>query len=119
MEEEPQIEATTNITNKDLKYINSKAALFFGSVTSFKDLFNFNDDPTEIVVDFENSRVYDHSGLEAINNITEKYASLDKKLHLCNLSNECASLIKQGKNIVEVSVLETLEHHHLAEDSLG
>ena len=114
-----KIEATTNITSKGLKVYKLEGCLFFGSVTSFKDLFNFNDDPAEIVVDFENSRVYDHSGLEAINNITEKYASLEKKLHLCNLSNECASLIKQGKNIVEVSVLETLEHHHLAEDSLG
>ena len=114
-----KIEATTDETNKGLKVYKLEGCLFFGSVTSFKDLFNFNDDPAEIVVDFENSRVYDHSGLEAINNITEKYASLDKKLHLCNLSSECASLIKKGKNIVEVSVLKTLEHHHLADDSLG
>ncbi len=92
--------------------------LFFGSVASFKNLFDYHNDPENIVIDFAQSRVYDHSGLEAINNVSEKYASLGKKLHLYNLSPECASLIDKGKNIIEVSVIDNLDWHHLADDSL-
>ena len=91
--------------------------LFFGSVTSFKDLFSFKDDQEHVVIDFKNSRVWDHSGIEALNNITERYGKYDKKLHLLNLSQECKDLIGKASNIVELSVIENLEWH-IADDLL-
>jgi SulP family sulfate permease len=93
-------------------------ALFFGSSTSFKELFSYRDDPEEVVIDFKRSRVYDHSGLEAINAITEKYAQLGKRLHLLNLSRECRNLLHKAGNIIEVSVIEDLDWH-LSDDSLA
>lgn len=92
--------------------------LFFGSVSSFKDLFKLDDDADDIVINFANSRVYDHSGVEAINNITERYAAKGKKLHLYNLSAECRDLIKKADNITEITIIEDLEWH-LADDSLA
>lgn len=91
--------------------------LFFGSVSSFKELFNFKDDNEHIVIDFKNSRVWDHSGIEALQNITERYAKYDKKLHLLNLSKDCRDLLGNAKNIVELSVIENLEWH-IADDKL-
>lgn len=91
--------------------------LFFGSVTSFKDLFDFKNDKEHVVINFEDSRVWDHSGLEALQNITERYHQNSKKLHLLNLSKECRDLLKNAGNIVELSVIEDLEWH-LAEDKL-
>jgi SulP family sulfate permease len=41
--------------------------LFFASVTKFKDLFDLENDTKEIIIDFVNSRVMDHSAIEAIN----------------------------------------------------
>ncbi len=95
-----------------------EGCLFFGSVTSFKNLFDFENDPKDIIIDFENSRVYDHSGLEAINFIAEKYSKQNKSLHLLNLSKECRQLLKNADNIVEVSVIENLDWH-LADDALA
>ena len=91
--------------------------LFFGSVTSFKDLFDFKNDQEHVVIDFSNSRVWDHSGIEALQNITERYAQYDKKLHLLNLSKECSQLLGNAKNIVELSIIENLEWH-IADDLL-
>ena len=91
--------------------------LFFASVTSFKDLFNFKDDNEHVVIDFKNSRIWDHSGLEALQNITERYAQNDKKLHLLNLSSDCQQLLHNAGNIVELSVVKNLEWH-IADDSL-
>ncbi len=92
--------------------------LFFGSVSSFKDLFDFQNDKEHIVIDFKNSRVWDHSGIEALQNITERYAKYDKKLHLLNLGPDCKQLIGNAKNIVELSVIEDLKWQHIADDEL-
>lgn len=93
-------------------------ALFFGSVTSFKEIFEIERDPEHVVIDFENARVHDHSGLEAINFIAGKYAERGKKLHLMNLSSECRDLLDKADSIVEVTIIEGL-NWHLAEDKLA
>lgn len=92
--------------------------LFFGSVASFKSLFDFKNDAEHVVIDFEESRVWDHSGLEALQNITERYSQNGKKLHLLNLSEECRMLLGKAGNIVELSVIEDLEWH-IADDALA
>jgi SulP family sulfate permease len=63
--------------------------LFFGSVTSFNEQFDVVNDPSEVVIDFKDARVMDSSGAEAIDNITEKYKKLGKKLTLRHLSKDC------------------------------
>lgn len=91
--------------------------LFFGSVSSFKELFDFANDQEHVVIDFEESRVWDHSGIEALQNITDRYGKLDKKLHLLNLSSDCQTLLGKASNIVELSLIKSLEWH-VADDQL-
>jgi len=92
--------------------------LFFGSVQSFKELFDFTNDPLDIVIDFDKAHVHDHSGLEAINFVAEKYGQQGKKLHLLNLSDECQTLLKKAENIVEVNIIKGA-HYQLADDQLA
>ena len=68
--------------------------LFFGSVTSFFEQFDVKDDPQNIVIDFNKTRVMDSSGVEAIDNITKKYEKEGKKLTLRHLSQDCRTLLK-------------------------
>jgi SulP family sulfate permease len=105
-------------SNDEQKIYKLNGPLFFGSVSSFKELFDFKNDPNEVFIDFKNSRVCDHSGIEALNNITERYAQNNKKLHLLNLSKECSTLISKMENVVEISVIEDLEWH-IADDLLA
>ncbi len=63
--------------------------LFFGSVTSFNEQFDVENDPSEVIIDFKNARVMDSSGAEAIDSITDKYKKLGKKLTLRHLSEDC------------------------------
>lgn len=104
-------------TMKDKKVYRLKGPLFFASTTKFKEIFNYKNDPKDVVIDFENSRVYDHSAIEAINSVAEKYKKYNTKLHLVNLSEDCKKLIKDADNIVEVSVLDNLIWH-VADDKL-
>lgn len=92
--------------------------LFFASVSSFKEMFDPAGDPDDVVVDFYYTRVYDQSGLEAINGIAEKYRAAGKRLHLTHLSDECRGLLDTAGDLVEVNVSED-PHYHIATDRLG
>lgn len=113
-----KMNATSYINKAGYRIYTLDGPLFFGSVQSFKDIFDFNNDPVDIVIDFEKAHVHDHSGLEAINFVTEKYGQLGKKLHLLNLSDECHKLLKKAENIVEVNIIEAT-HYQLADDRLA
>ncbi len=112
-----KIHANIMIDEHGTKVYKLESALFFGSAQSFKDLFDPLNDPQDVVIDFAKARVYDHSGIEAINNITQRYADQGKFLHLLNLSKECQELMDKADNIVEVSLIEDLDWH-IADDRL-
>ncbi|GAA4650905.1 SulP family inorganic anion transporter [Kistimonas scapharcae] len=92
--------------------------LFFGSVSHFMALFDAKGDPEDVIVDFRYSRVCDHSGLEAIDTLAERYTKAGKKLHLRHLTEECRSLLSRAQYLVEVNVMED-PHYHVASDKLG
>ncbi len=110
------IHAKKSVEGNKVKY-DLEGPLFFASVSSFKELFDFNKDPEHIYIDFKNSRIWDHSGIEALQNITERYAHNGKKLHLLNLGPDCKILLEKAENIVELSVQENA-HWHIADDQL-
>ena len=81
--------------------------LFFGSIAQFRDLFNpKNDTEDDIVIDFKNARVWDHSALEAIDALAVKYKDAGKTLHLVHLSPDCQLLLKNARDMVEVNMIE-------------
>ena len=92
--------------------------LFFASVSSFKELFDPSRDPDDVVIDFYYTRVYDQSGLEAINLLAEKYESCGKRLHLTHLSSECRDLLDRAGDFVDINVSEDPQYH-VATDRLG
>jgi len=92
--------------------------LFFGSVNRFKSLFTPEKDPQEIIIDFQNARVVDHSAIEAIDSLAEKYIKAGKTLHLRHMSPECRLLLKKAVDMVEVNLMED-PNYHVADDKLA
>ncbi len=80
--------------------------LFFASVESFAALFNPREDPDDVVIDFFETRVLDHSGLNAIDTLAEKYKRGGKNLRLRHLSPDCRALLERAGSLVEVNVIE-------------
>jgi SulP family sulfate permease len=78
--------------------------LFFGAVTSFKDLFTPAEDPNTVHIEFKGCRVYDHSALEAINGICAKYRDLGKDVILMNLSQDCQKMLTKAEQIMDVTI---------------
>lgn len=92
--------------------------LFFASTSSFRDLFDVDNDSDDVVIDFYYSRVYDQSGMEAINALADKYKSAGKRLHLTHLSPECRALLDQAGDLVEINHSEDPQYH-VASDRLA
>lgn len=82
--------------------------LFFGSVITFNSKFDIKNDPEKIEIDFIESKVSDHSGIEAISNLAKKYLDLGKQLKLTHLSPECKTLLLKAdpelEKIIEISI---------------
>ncbi len=105
------ISANTYVNDKGFKFYEITGPLFFGSVQNFHELFDPRNDPQEVVVDFANTRVYDHSGLEAIDTLAERFARAQKTLHLRHLSAECKQLMDKAGSLVEVNLMEDPVYH--------
>ena len=103
----------TSINEHGSKIYQLHGVLFFGSATRFRDLFTPHDDPDDVVIDFYFSRVYDQSGLEAINALADRYEKLGKRLHLRHLSDDCRRLLDKAGELVEVNISED-PHYHVA-----
>ncbi|WP_299181077.1 SulP family inorganic anion transporter [uncultured Neptuniibacter sp.] len=102
----------------DTKVYLPNGPLFFASIQTFRDQFNPKMDPPEVIVDFVNCRVMDHSGIEAIDSLAERYEKAGKELHLRHLSPECRALLRKAGNLVEVNMIEDPKYK-VADDSLA
>ncbi len=60
----------------------------------------------------------DHSAIEAIDSLAERYMNAGKTLHLRHLSQECKDLLEKAGNLVEVNVIEDPKYH-VADDRLA
>ncbi len=103
-----RIRARKRIKEDGTKVYEIWGPLFFGSIQAFNDKFDIASDPEKIEIDFIESKVSDHSGVEAIKNLVEKYEKTGKKVTLKHLSPDCdAILIKANphfKDIIETAV---------------
>ncbi len=101
-----RIRARKYIDENGIKHYEIYGPLFFGSVTTFSEKFDILNDPEEVIIDFEESRVVDMSAIEALNKITERYQKVGKKIHLKHLSPDCKKLLKNAEQIIDVNVIE-------------
>ncbi|MBP83200.1 MAG: sodium-independent anion transporter [Verrucomicrobiales bacterium] len=80
--------------------------LFFGSITDFTTEFTPAEDPREVIVDMMDSRVWDHSGIEALQKLAERYRAADKTIHLQHISANCRQLLEKAGSMIDIIVLE-------------
>lgn len=79
--------------------------LYFGSVREFSDKFQARSDVPNIVIDFEEARVCDLSGLEAINALGERYRSAGKALRVRHLPPDGRRMLEKAGTLVNIEVL--------------
>ncbi|WP_251359702.1 SulP family inorganic anion transporter [Kangiella sp. TOML190] len=99
-------------------YYTVRGPLFFGSTTHFSEQFSARNDLDEVYIDFADSRVWDHSGIEAIDALAVRYESAGKKLHLLHLSPDCQRLLTKAGAAIEVDTKRDPKYF-VADDELA
>jgi SulP family sulfate permease len=87
------IRARKHIKEDGTKVYEIWGPLFFGSIQNFNSKFDVRNDPDKVEIDFIESRVNDHSGIEALHSIANKYLDAGKEIKLIHLSPECKALL--------------------------
>ncbi len=101
-----RIRARKYIDADGVKHYEMYGPLYFASTTVFNEKFDPVNDPEEVIIDFAESRVVDHSAIEALNKLTERYLKRGKTLHLKHLSDDCRRLLDHSAKIIDVNILE-------------
>ncbi len=101
-----RIRARKFVDAEGIKHYEIYGPLFFGSTTVFAEKFDVMSDPDEVIIDFKESKIVDMSAIDAVNKITERYAKLNKKLHLRHLSPDCRQLLSNADKVIEVNIME-------------
>ena len=112
------IDVSVGVEDHGWKVYQLYGTLFFASTADFLSQFTPADDTDEVVIDFARARVMDHSAVEAIDSLAERYRKAGKRLHLRHLSPDCLELLTKAKDMVEIDVRED-PHYHIADNKLG
>jgi len=113
-----RIRARKRIKEDGTKVYEIWGPLFFGSIKTFNDKFDVKNDPQSVEIDFVESRVSDHSAIEAILNLVNKYKEEGKTIHLKHLSQDCKILLYKSSPLFKDIIIEAIDdpRYHLAEN---
>jgi len=111
-----KIRARKRVKEDGTKVYEIWGPLFFGSISAFNSKFDVKNDPTSIEIDFIEARISDHSAIEAIFALVEKYQAADKKITLKHLSEDCKVLLYKASPIFTEVIEEDVDdpRYHLA-----
>lgn len=98
-----RIRAKAYKTPEGARVYQVQGPLFFGSTAGFMELFDIENDPSLVIIDFADSRVADQSALNAIEALAEKYQSAGKTVRLRHLSRDCHSLLSRAGQLMDES----------------
>jgi SulP family sulfate permease len=113
-----EISVQTRMDEQGRKIYELNGTVFFASTAKFQTLFTPKDDPEDVVIEFGRAKVMDHSALQAIETLAEKYQEAGKRLHLRHLSPDCYDLLHRAKSLVEVNLMED-PRYHVADDQIS
>jgi len=98
-----RIRARKYIDDNGVKHYEMYGPLFFASAMAFGQKFDPINDPEEIIIDFQESRIVDHSGIDAIHKVTERYHKLGKTVYIRHLSSSSRVLLEKAEKIINVN----------------
>lgn len=102
------IRARKRVKDDGVKVYEIWGPLFFGSVQAFNSKFDPKNDPEIVEIDFIESRVSDHSGIEALRGVVNKYLALNKQVRVTHLSPDCKALLLKAnpkfEQVIETSI---------------
>jgi SulP family sulfate permease len=113
-----RIRARKRLREDGTKIYEIWGPLFFGSISAFNEKFDVKNDPDHVEIDFVEARVSDHSAIEAIFSLVNKYKTEGKSVKLKHLSEDCKVLLYKSSPMFRDIIEEDIDdpRYHLAEN---
>ena len=114
------IRARKRIKEDGTKVYEIWGPLFFGSSTGFNSKFDISNDPQHIEIDFIESKVSDHSGVEALRGVSNKYLEAGKKVTLTHLSPDCKAMLLKWNPEFKTIIKDAIDdpRYHVVTDMM-
>eukprot|EP00538_Stauroneis_constricta_P006287 CAMPEP_0119549120 /NCGR_PEP_ID=MMETSP1352-20130426/2895_1 /TAXON_ID=265584 /ORGANISM="Stauroneis constricta, Strain CCMP1120" /LENGTH=763 /DNA_ID=CAMNT_0007594591 /DNA_START=117 /DNA_END=2408 /DNA_ORIENTATION=+ len=106
-----------NGTEKDVKYVHVKGAIFFSSIHKLINLCSPNEGPSTVILDFEDAIIVDHSAVVGIQGIVHRYETVGKQALLVNLP--CSSCLMMQRTGDSDSLRKDLKRKHVLADLMS
>lgn len=69
--------------------------LYFASVAHFKEIFDYDIQECQVIIDFENAHVWDHSAMVAVKNVMDRYEMSGVDVSLVGMNRESSHKINR------------------------
>ncbi|AWW32596.1 sodium-independent anion transporter [Echinicola strongylocentroti] len=102
-ENSKMIRARKRVDENGVKHYEIYGPLFFASAQAFGEKFDPTNDPEEIIIDFAESRIVDHSGIDAVHKVTERYDKMGKTVYIRHLSTSSKNLLEKAEKIININ----------------
>ena len=114
------IRARKSVKDDGTKVYQIWGPLFFGSVQNFNTKFDVKNDPPKVELDFIESKVSDHSGIEALRGIANKYLDSGREISIVHLSPECKELLMKANPKWQGYIRESIDdpRYHVVTDKM-
>jgi MFS superfamily sulfate permease-like transporter len=73
-----------------------RGPLYFKSFRTFPTLFDYYNDPTEVVIYMEDGKLYDYSSLEGLNKVCKEFKLAGKSVAVMNLSEKSQRMVRKA-----------------------
>ncbi len=113
-----KVNVRRNNTEDGRTLYDVEGTLFFASIQNFNDQFAPREDEADVEIDFRDARLFDHSAVEAVNALAERYQRLGKHLKLRHLSPDCLELLDKARAMIVVDYREDPQYR-VADDKLA
>ncbi|MBD0303153.1 MAG: SulP family inorganic anion transporter [Tolypothrix sp. T3-bin4] len=90
-----QIKVIKSFDASGAKIYTISGQLFFASINSFVEFFNYAEDPEKVIIDFHHAHVWDHAAVTAISQVVARYEKLDKDVVIVGMNQESQSFMSQ------------------------
>ncbi|MCC5908312.1 MAG: SulP family inorganic anion transporter [Balneolaceae bacterium] len=104
-----RIRARKHMDEDGARHYQIYGPLFFASVATFHEKFDVNGDPDHIYIDFRESRIADHSAIDALNKVTQRYQRVGKRVSIINLDKNCKEMLNKAGNIIALDYNRKVE----------
>ena len=105
-----RIRARKRLKEDGTKVYEIWGPLFFGSISAFNEKFDVKNDPQHVEIDFVEARISDHSAIEAIFALVEKYHAEGKSIVLKHLSEDCKVLLYKSSPVFSGIIEEAFDY---------